>query len=187
MERESESETKYVPDQFSFYRTGAALCIGTVELLYVLPTQAAGILTVLLLSSNDCDRPVRAWLWVLFGFYLGHVLFILIAELVPACGSADVRKAVGQMYLPVNTVLEGCILLWVLLGNVWFYDSYSSCKDGDWYVDYEEGFVMMFIIIVTYYAVLAVVGLALLVVGGLVCVGNAAANRAKYVQIAYIW
>jgi len=114
------------------------------------------------------------------------VLFVLCAELVPACGSAGLRKAVGLMYLPANTVLEGCILVWILLGNVWFFDSISSCKDGTEHVDYEEGFVMMFIIIVTYYVVLGVIGLALLMVGCLVCVGNAAANRAKYASLAYI-
>lgn len=114
------------------------------------------------------------------------MLFVLCAELVPACGSAGLRKAVGLMYLPVNTVLEGCILVWILLGNVWFFDSISSCKDGTGHVDYEEGFIMMFIILVTYYVVLGVIGLALLMVGCLVCVGNAAANRAKYASLAYI-
>lgn len=130
---------------------------------------------------------MRTWFWVLLGFYLGHVMFVICAEFVPICGSAGLRKAVGLMYLPVNTVLEGCILVWILLGNVWFYDSISSCKDGSGYVDYEEGFIMMFIIIVTYYVVLGVIALALLAVGCLVCVGNAAANRAKYASLAYIW
>ena len=33
-----EEESDYVPDKYAFYRSGAAVFIGTVELIYVPPT-----------------------------------------------------------------------------------------------------------------------------------------------------
>ena len=136
------------------------------------------------MSGSDCDRPIRCWLWVQMSLYFSHVAFIILAEAIPACGSYDLRKIVGETYLPANSVIEGCILIWVLLGNVWFYDCADKCKNGTVQPDFEEGFTMMVVILATYYSLVLIVGIAFLVVTILVCVGNAAANRAKYATLS---
>ena len=43
---------------------------------------------------------------------------------------------------------------------------------------------MMIVVLATYYSIVVVVGLALFVVTCLVCMGSAAANRAKYVTLS---
>ena len=62
--------------------------------------------------------------------YFTHVVLVVLAECVPVCRSYSLRKMIGESYLPVNSVAEGAILLWVLLGNVWFYDCARTCRHG---------------------------------------------------------
>lgn len=109
-----------------------------------------------------------------------HVAFVVLAECVPLWKSYALRKVVGESYLPVNSIAQSAIFLWVLLGNVWFYDCASSCRVGTVHPDFEAGYTMTLAIFLTYYCVVALLGVAMLVVAVLVCVGNAVANRAKY-------
>ncbi|CAG9335459.1 unnamed protein product [Blepharisma stoltei] len=127
------------------YRVATALILGALELAYVVA------LTLILLSNeNDCDMPIRLWLQVLLSVFCFHLILLVAAEIsTPHC-SYHLSNSLSLFSASLNAILGTFMVVWFILGNIWYYSANSSCKD-----DFYEGYMATFVILIVYYVFLA--------------------------------
>jgi hypothetical protein len=104
-------------------------------------------------SNDDCEKPLRAWLYVTLG-----VLFLHSVSLV-------VLGKLGQQFaatnLALNTIALSFLFLWMTLGVTWIF------HDDDCIDDYEHGFYAVATVAAAFFGVFA---LAVLLMAGITCV-----------------
>ncbi|CAG9324674.1 unnamed protein product [Blepharisma stoltei] len=148
-----------VPEQ-KHYRTRLALLSSLLEGIIGI----VGIV-ILLLYDDDCERPIRLWLYVLSSVFLFHVIFLILVEAVAK--TIQKRSGAGSFYIALNSMLHSFIFLWILVGIVWIYDDYDECQD-----DFPEGHAFTLFVVFLYLGILAGIVLAFLLLTCVVCFGS---------------
>ncbi|CAG9309986.1 unnamed protein product [Blepharisma stoltei] len=127
------------------YRVATALTLGVLELAYVI-----ALTLVLLSNENDCDMPIRLWLQVLLSVFCFHLILLVISEIsTPHC-PYYLSSLLSVFSASLNAILGTFMVVWLILGNIWYYSVNDSCK-----TDFYEGYMATFVILVVYYVFLA--------------------------------
>ena len=113
------------------------------------------ICAVLADSDDDCDNPIRLWLFVTLAtmcFSLGfYLLFNVVVLHYLKADSIQLRVAI----LCLNGLLGLFFTAWVIVGSIWLFED-SSCKD-----DFKHGYNMTLAILIICYISYALIGLVL--------------------------
>lgn len=103
------------------------------------------ISVILAQSDDDCDKPIRTWLFVTLatitfslGFYLLFNIIVLNCLNSQSVGLTIVIQG-------LNGLLGIFFIAWVIVGTVWLFDD-SSCQD-----DFKDGYNMTLAILIISY------------------------------------
>jgi hypothetical protein len=113
------------------------------------------ISVVLADSDQDCDNPIRLWLFVTLAatcFSLGfYLLFNVVVLHCLKTESIKLKVAI----LCFNGLIGLFFTAWIIVGSVWLFED-SSCKD-----DFEHGYNMTLAILIICYISYGILGLAI--------------------------
>lgn len=113
------------------------------------------ISVVLADSDEDCDNPIRLWLFVTLAatcFSLGfYLLFNIVVLHFLKADSIKLKVSI----LCFNGLIGLFFTAWIIVGSVWLFED-SSCKD-----DFKHGYNMTLAILIICYISYALLGLAL--------------------------
>jgi hypothetical protein len=166
MEDEDELiEKEFEKEQKGGLRTFFAVVLMTIDMAIVRNTQIGGSVFVLMITSHDCDEPLRIWISVLAAIMAFHALFLLATEIL-AVGFRQ-KPGIGSVSFAVNTLVHSFLFLWMLVGMVWTYNDSSECKD-----DFYEGWMLASIIFMVYFGVFALIFVGLVLITLITCLGS---------------
>ena len=132
---------------------------------------------VLIGHDDDCDRPIRLWLEVLWVVYAIHSLILILTEVIFAkCQNICIR-IMNNIYVAGNCIMGPFMLVWFIMGNIWLYES-ENCSN-----DWTAGWRLSLVIMSFHYVLFALIFIIGLVVCILICIGNAISARANYKTI----
>jgi vacuolar-type H+-ATPase subunit I/STV1 len=122
-------------------------------------------LGVLILTSEDCDQPIRVWLIVLCALLGFHLVFILSVGYL--FSNAVKSPESNSISLVSNTIVQCFLFLWMLVGAAWVTNDPSDCKN-----DFPAGFLVTIIILVVYFGVILVILLGIIGIFFVTCFGS---------------
>ena len=108
------------------------------------------IAVILSQSHDDCDEPIRQWLYVLALTYIIGIA----AALFEVCTGGLLTKAGGWILIPM-TLLSLFQLAWYIVGSVWLFSD-ENCID-----DWQDGYILSLVILIFFYVFMALVVLVL--------------------------
>lgn len=107
------------------------------------------IVVILNLSDDDCDKPIRLWLYVLG---ITYSLAILISLFEFFTGILSKSPKAGRFIITLFILLH---LAWCTTGNVWLFSD-DQCSDS-----WNEGYVLSLVILICFYVFTALLVLFL--------------------------
>ena len=150
------------------YRIATFTILGLIELSYIL-----SILYVLYINEGDCNQPLRLWLQVIMLIFMVHFSLLSITEfLTPFC-THFLSGKICAVSAALSTVLGLFMVIWFIMGNIWYMGLDEACA-----VDFYEGEMATFVILIVYYAFLGstcCLGCCMVI---FICLGCGITNRA---------
>ena len=125
-------------------RKGTTTTLGFIELGYIVSTSV-----VLTVNQGTCNKPIRAWLWGLLCVFSLHLLLSVVSEVLSTRYPRLLTGKVGFYSSALNCLLGFFMVIWFVLGNVWYYTLNENCE-GDFY----EGYILTYVILTVYYCCL---------------------------------
>ena len=100
------------------------------------------ISVILAESDDDCDKPIRTWLFVTLATICTSLGFYLLFNVVVLHCLDSKSVGLALVIQGLNGLLGLFFTAWVIVGSVWLFDD-SSCKD-----DFEDGYNMTLAILI---------------------------------------
>ena len=99
--------------------------------------------SVMLASTDDCDTPIRQWLFGIVCLHVAHFLMTCIIEMTFYIDNWE-HKSLMNMYKMLHIPILLFLLAWFILGNIWWFGD-TSCSD------FEKGYYLALSLLILYY------------------------------------
>ena len=159
MEEEQLLIDKERPRKRRSRRMLAAIIIGALEFAVIVCS-----IIVLAITSSDCERPVRLWLWMSAIVLAVHLSILVLFEVFAFTLH---KHAPGNCYIALNVIAATFYFLWTSIGIIWLKDEPNECQD-----EFEAGWIMAWTSISLFVAALSIAFLILLIIACIACVGT---------------
>lgn len=146
------------------WRLCAVLFIVLVELGLII-----GSALVLNASAEDCEQPVRLWIYVSCLSLSVHTGLLILSEVFSGLLS---KYNKGNFYITLNVILLQFFFLWTLIGVIWLEDEPNEC-----YNKFYAGWAMAWATVTVFLLVFALILLGIVFLTCVTCIGSYKISR----------